>query len=109
MRISDWSSDVCSSDLPSRSGRGTYGHFGSRPKAQAPRQDKIIVILWSTAVDAMFICSGRWGRDGIATVEHCPPISWPRLVWTATDGGGGRATPVNNKAHVLYCRDDNKA
>src|SRR3546814_1481076 len=107
MRLSDWSSDVCSSDLrrlsqPSRSGRGTYGHFGSRPKAQAPRQDKIIVILWSTAVHAMFICSGRWGRDGIAAFEHCPRISWPRPVWTAPDGGWGRAPPVTNKAQVLY-------
>src|SRR3546814_15463993 len=30
MRISDWSSDVCSSDLPERSGRGMAGRGRSR-------------------------------------------------------------------------------
>src|SRR3546814_12768508 len=38
MRISDWSSDVCSSDLRGRGGQG--GRQGSGPGNHAPRDDR---------------------------------------------------------------------
>src|SRR3546814_13905153 len=44
MRISDWSSDVCSSDLP------VYAHFRRHPVEQAAAEKKAVLIALKTKI-----------------------------------------------------------
>src|SRR3546814_1051798 len=65
MRISDWSSDVCSSDLIARRGRGTAGkrdaeqqqerEGGERPQGDEPRSEARRV-----GKECVSTCRSRW-------------------------------------------------
>src|SRR3546814_17668829 len=70
MRISDWSSDVCSSDLPDGRVRISFhpqcfleqGHFAGSDEARA---DALVELANDPAVDALWIARGGWGAARI--------------------------------------------
>src|SRR3546814_2095764 len=88
MRISDWSSDVCSSDLPLL--QESTMHIRDWPPGERPREKLLkrgATVLSDAELLAIFLGSGLRGLDAVATarqllaehgplrrlLEHSPP------------------------------------
>src|SRR3546814_6878499 len=80
MRISDWSSDVCSSDLP---GRGPLSHCPVRADDSRDKKEMTMTTNSSPALQGSILVSGvgslqgvgaaiarRFGREGYRSEEH---------------------------------------
>src|SRR3546814_5792516 len=78
MRISDWSSDVCSSDLPEHAGGGLYGdlirYTQARFRALGYRRMKVSTQVWNLAVQKV------WSREGFSLVQAYDTRSEERRV-----------------------------
>src|SRR3546814_17024609 len=80
MRISDWSSDVCSSDL----GCDTFIEIGPQP---------VLCGLGRECAEGTWIASLRRGADDVTTIRDAAATAWMRgapVEWRA--GTGARPT-----------------
>src|SRR3546814_19487109 len=90
MRISDWSSDVCSSDLRERSAlsRGSLGAFGCQALRSKPPNDPATYP----------VSPGRDQRPEAETARREDPSSEPRRVPRADARVAARITATRSKA-----------
>src|SRR3546814_19241167 len=109
MRISDWSSDVCSSDLPSPAYRPWQClYFLPEPQGQGALRGVFFQVDASFGSTAALRppCTGRAGSRPCAASESLSAsISSPRLSCLGTDGSATRSdAPSVGKECVSTCR-----
>src|SRR3546814_15100136 len=91
MRISDWSSDVCSSDLPA--GRGEFDHVGAAPDLEPHRAAAVVGAVAGVAR------AREEGAEFVAITERA--VHMPRAARNAGAGiDAARPLPLERKRVV---------
>src|SRR3546814_13333003 len=114
MRISDWSSDVCSSDLGWRCGRVRHGGDGqplSRKavepgKCEFAGEQRVACQIENAArLDVVIHLLSRFAAAGLARIggdesEDRKSVVWGKSVSVRVDRGGGGSMKNKSKRHI---------